>query len=335
MATVIGDSIAGSPAYPSRPEVKVVVDTPNPHGYTEQSGQYGSRAGTIIPHNDPSRSFADQQKPRHNVPISVVAFREPSAQNPFGGFEMLVPPIPSESITEEIRTQATQRAQQMHSDPVSQGVAAYKMMAELINAGPTATPAPPAVAPPTEHFHQDPPPAMPPMSMEAMMNMARLFGVLQAQQAAPAAVGAAAPPPPPPALPAIPAYPPPGPVPPLPPAPPPPQAPGSILDSLLIPGLGAVPSKPLAQVQFDLGPLGNQMSFWHWVVETKTALCLVFDTRYDYPMWTPPNLGAEQPINVTLHNTQKGPLAVPCFSCGLNFRFGVFECTILVFAADG
>jgi len=125
--------------------------------------------------------------------------------------------------------------------------------------------------------------------------------------------------------------------PPAPPAPapvaPPAQAPvvtpaftldiGAILQ---IPGLMAEPTRPRASVVFHIPGLGSHTTYYHWVIEAQNGLALVFDTRYDYPMYEPADMGPDRPISLSFPNAA-GNVAVSreVFSLGLQINFGVFR----------
>lgn len=106
------------------------------------------------------------------------------------------------------------------------------------------------------------------------------------------------------------------------PAPPPDN---NVFEALRIPQLGPVPRAPKSQVDF-ISKSSNfrHTAFYHWVMQEPSDLILAADSRYDYPFWCPPNMGAEVEFQVTVH-TVEGARTYPCLLLGLNFNFGVFR----------
>jgi len=103
------------------------------------------------------------------------------------------------------------------------------------------------------------------------------------------------------------------------------------LEGLKIPGLSVEPAQPEYRVVFDLGMAGQHEAWYHWVVETKRGLFLIYDKRLKYGMkYRPPYLGEGNPITVTLPD--HGDKAYQVFSMDFVNPFGVFEIYILPLA---
>lgn len=102
----------------------------------------------------------------------------------------------------------------------------------------------------------------------------------------------------------------------------------AIFASLGIPNLGPVAAKPTIRVQFDLGALGKQEAWYHWLVENDGCLFLIYDTRFEYGIrYTPPNLGQNQPLKIVLPDYKK---KYSVYSLDFTHPFGVFYITNLV-----
>ena len=101
------------------------------------------------------------------------------------------------------------------------------------------------------------------------------------------------------------------------------------IDSLHVTFLTAKPSKPTTRVIFNLGKnLGNMQARYHGVVKGAGCVILVYDTRYeDGNQWSPPSLGASQPITVILPETNERFIVA---SMGLEVNMGALDMTVLV-----
>ena len=309
--------------YPDKPGCDVFMLTPNPDGYTQQRGEYGTRPGTIIPHVATKRSFEHLQKPKHSVPMSVVRVGDE-------GIQTIVPSIQTGDITDEIARKASEQAKTMTDNPVDQGVAMYELIRQQIAGAGTPEVAVPQVQQVTPPATPPPPGATVQPDMNALLQLlapAMFQQLAQQQAAAQAAAQSAQPAPPPnPLAPAAPQFPAPQPTVKV-------NA-NNPLDALQIDGLSETAKRPTAQVNFDFGELGIQSAYYHWATQQGNGLYLIFDTRYDYPVYLPPNLGATRPVVVELANLKGGPAKVPCLSVGFTFMFGVFRIVILVITGE-
>lgn len=98
--------------------------------------------------------------------------------------------------------------------------------------------------------------------------------------------------------------------------------------SLGIPNLTHQANKPTFRVQFDLGSIGKQEAWYHWVSEHSGGLFLVYDTRFEYGIrYSPPNLGPQQTITVNLPDHGK---SYQVYSIDFTHPFGVFSITNLM-----
>lgn len=345
------------PLYPHMPGLKAHFVSPAPNGYTEQSGEYGTRPGTILPHHDARIPFEQLDKPKHSVPIGVMMVQEPTKENPFGGIQMLTPMFDSGRVTPAIQEEARKQAETMSDDPMQRGLLMYKLMAEKAQqAGQPAAATPPPAPLPNGASGASPSapalvPAAPAVGGLDLNVLAQVLAAMQVQATQSAAAAIAAPPPPSPQMSAVQAAPPvpvsmtslplpsvslPGYVQSLTPqpslAPQPLVPPPSLFEGLQIPGLESQPQPPRAKVSFDLGEGGRYTGVYHWVLQERKALLLVFDTRYDYPVWIPPATGPQRTIVVEVTNAQNGGQPVRCYSLGTTFNFGVFQFIMLVVA---
>lgn len=342
MATLVGSSVGvpALPMYPDKPGLKAWMETPDPNGYTSQMGQFGTRAGTILPHHSARTSFEQLRKQKHNVPTSVVSIQNPTQENPMGGMQVLIPAFDMNGVTSDMMSRAKETAKTMTNDPVEQDVLMFKLLAEEMNGGKAAAavmeqpmPAPEPVyqAPPATPAPAVAPPMLPNGGQITPEQLAAALPYLLRQLQNPQAATPVMVP-----RPAEPQQAPPTPV-----YVPTPVAAGPVMStaanpfmSLGIPDLDLQPARPRAQVNFKLGKFGGQSAYYHWVLQEKNALYLVFDTRYDYPVYLPPNLGPDEVVEVELVNLQGqviGQLA--CCLCGMGFRFGVFQFLVLLIPA--
>ena len=101
--------------------------------------------------------------------------------------------------------------------------------------------------------------------------------------------------------------------------------------SLGIPNLGPIPNKPTFRVQFDLGSIGKQEAWYHWVSEHEGGLFLIYDTRFEYGIrYSPPKTGLDGTIRVILPDHGKSYVV---HSIDLVHPFGVFSITNLLHAS--
>jgi len=102
--------------------------------------------------------------------------------------------------------------------------------------------------------------------------------------------------------------------------------------SLSIPNLSVVAEKPKFRVEFDLGRLGKQSAWYHWVCQHGNGLFLIYDTRFEYgAQYSPPDLGPEQPITVRLPDHDK---EYRVYSTDFVHPFGCFNIVNLIVAKD-
>lgn len=100
---------------------------------------------------------------------------------------------------------------------------------------------------------------------------------------------------------------------------------------LQIPDLAAEAGRPKFRVQFDLGRLGKQEVWYHWVIEHNGCLALVYDTRFEFGMrYSPPDNG-KTPITVKLPDHGKEYSAI---SMDFSLPFGVFFITNLILVSN-
>lgn len=103
--------------------------------------------------------------------------------------------------------------------------------------------------------------------------------------------------------------------------------------SLKIPKLGPTATKPNFRVQFDLGELGKQEAWYHWINEHDDCLFLIYDTRFEYGIrYSPPNLGPDKPIRIRLPDHRK---EYNVYSMDFSHPFGVFYITSLIIVKAG
>lgn len=101
--------------------------------------------------------------------------------------------------------------------------------------------------------------------------------------------------------------------------------------SLGIPNLSPTPNKPTFRVQFDLGSIGKQEAWYHWVSEHEGGLFLIYDTRFEYGIrYSPPKTGLDGTIRVILPDHGKSYVV---HSIDLVHPFGVFSITNLLHAS--
>jgi hypothetical protein len=101
--------------------------------------------------------------------------------------------------------------------------------------------------------------------------------------------------------------------------------------TLAIPNLGPTANKPTFRVQFDLGSIGKQEAWYHWVSEHEGGLFLIYDTRFEYGIrYSPPKTGLDNTITVILPDHGK---TYTVHSIDLVHPFGVFSITNLLHAS--
>lgn len=97
---------------------------------------------------------------------------------------------------------------------------------------------------------------------------------------------------------------------------------------LNLPWLKAAPTKPACQVVFEIPGFGHQSARYHEVVDEKTVVVLVYDTRYeDGFMYLPMEMGADKPIRLKVPHLKVD--ATVC-TLGLNFPLGPLDVIVLV-----
>jgi len=101
---------------------------------------------------------------------------------------------------------------------------------------------------------------------------------------------------------------------------------------------GPMPNKPKRQVRFKIPNAGEYMARFHSVIDAKTCVVLVYDTRYEEgQQFIPPELEEGNYITLTIHGAarpgKKGDDGMRSYrvgSHGLNYQFGVFDHIMLV-----
>lgn len=103
------------------------------------------------------------------------------------------------------------------------------------------------------------------------------------------------------------------------------------LQGFSIPHLSDVADRPQTQITFNLGPLGRQTAWYHWVLDHNDGLYLIYDTRFEYGQrYEPPETGEGAPIGVSVDTEDQGDVTYQCHSLGLSFPFGCFYITCLI-----
>ena len=104
------------------------------------------------------------------------------------------------------------------------------------------------------------------------------------------------------------------------------------MDSLKIPNLGVVAEKPKFRVEFDLGQMGRQSAWYHWVCKHGRGLFLIYDSRFEYgSQYSPPDLGPGQSIKLKLPDHDQ---AYNVYSTDFVHPFGCFNIVNLILVDD-
>lgn len=97
--------------------------------------------------------------------------------------------------------------------------------------------------------------------------------------------------------------------------------PATGMASLQIPDLQDAPSKPRYRVEFKIPGFGTTSAWYHWVGIHGKGLFLIYDTRFEYgSVYTPPDTGPEQYMEVVVHNHG----TYRCLSTDFIHPFGAF-----------
>lgn len=98
---------------------------------------------------------------------------------------------------------------------------------------------------------------------------------------------------------------------------------------------GPMPTKARKQVVFEIPGAGKHMARFHDVINSRSAVVLVYDTRYEEgQQYVPPEL--EPDAKMIIHvNTGKKRESYEVASHGLEYSFGVFDHIVLVKTSRG